>query len=219
MSDDKTGWDLYWGQEANQNYWLKPDKAVIELAGRLDRSEVKDVLDLGCGVGRHALYLAAAGFNVTAVDSSPEALNVLRRQITASNTKIKIIEGDYMQNLFPGKSFDFVLSYKVLYHGYRETLKEAIKLIHRWLRPGGRLFFTCATRKDVKYGSGEQVAPHTYRPVNSIHPGDIHYFADEVDISDFLSGFGDISITVDEHYWDNEGARQFSSYWQIEAVK
>jgi len=219
MSYRETGWESYWGQESNRGYWLEPDKAVIELAGKLDKAAVRDIIDLGCGVGRHALYFAKAGFNVTAVDSAPEALSVLRQQVTGKKAEIKVIEGDYTQDLFPGESFDFILSCNVLYHGYMETFREAIRLIHGWLRPGGRVFFTCPTRKDGKYGSGEKAAPHTYRPVNSIHPGDIHYFADEGDISDFLSKFHDISMTVNEHYWDNEGTRQFSSYRQIEAVK
>jgi hypothetical protein len=39
-------WDSYWQKESNRSYWLKPDKAVSELIGKLDRSRVRDVLDL-----------------------------------------------------------------------------------------------------------------------------------------------------------------------------
>lgn len=219
MSDKETGWEAYWGEESNIGYWLEPHKAVINLASRLDRTKVRDVLDLGCGAGRHAIYLAVAGYNVTVVDSSAEALKILGKQIVEKQVRIKVIDGDYREDIFPDDSFDFVLSYNVLYHGYRETFKGAIRLIHGWLRTGGRLFFTCPTRKDERYGSGEMMAPHTYRPTNSIHPGDIHYFADEEDISDFLIEFHDISVKIDEHYWNNKGTRQFSSYRQIEAVK
>ena len=219
MTEGKSSWDTYWGEESNRDYWLEPDRVVVELVGRLDRVRVKDVLDLGCGVGRHTLYLAEAGFNVMAVDSSAEALKVMKKQIPEKTVKIKVIEGDYCQDLFPGDSFDFILSYNVLYHGYRETFRKAIRLIHGWLRTGGRLFFTCPTREDDRYGSGEMAAPHTYRPINSIHSGDIHYFTDEEDIYDFLNEFHDVSVNIDEHYWDNKGTRQFSSYRQIEAVK
>ena len=219
MSDVKTGWDSYWDQEENRNYWLEPDKSVVELVDSLDKTKIKDILDLGCGIGRHAFYLVEAGCNVTAVDSSPNALRVLRRQMTEEGTDIKAMEGDYSQDLFPGESFDMVLAFNVLYHGYYEQFKDAIRLIYKWLRPCGIFFFTCPTRRDDKYGSGELVAPHTYAPVNSIHPGDIHYFADESDIADFLSGFHEVSTTIDEHYFDNKGTRQFSSYWRIRAKK
>lgn len=212
-------WNAYWGSEANRRYWLKPDSAVIDLLEKTDRSRVRDVLDLGCGVGRHALLFAKAGFAVTAVDSSSEALAVLRGQADKEEIRVKIIESNYSQDLFPQESFDFVLAYNVLYHGYRTDFQKAVSLIHRWLRPGGLFFFTCPTRQDDKCGSGKQVAPNTYRPLNSIHPGDIHYFSDEEDIGDFLREFRPISRGVNEHYWDNNGVQQFSSYWQVLAVK
>ena len=61
---------------------------------------------------------------------------------------------------------------------------------------------------------------HTYRPMNSVHPGDVHYFADEVDVSDLLHDFSVISRSVisrdvSEHNWDYQRTKQFSSYWQI----
>ena len=99
------------------------------------------------------------------------------------------------------------------------NVEEAVNLIHRWLKPGGLVFFTCPTRRDDKNGSGEEVAPNTYRPLNSIHPGDIHYFCDEADISDLLRDFNQVTKNIEEHYWDNNGIQQLSSYWQILAVK
>ena len=211
-------WNVYWGNEANRSYWLKPDKAVVDLLKKVDRSRIKSVLDLGCGIGRHALLFAKAGFAVTAVDSSNEALSVLRSQVNKEGIRMKIIEGNYSQDIFPQESFDFIISYNVLYHGYRTDFQEAVRLIHRWLKPGGLFFLTCPTRRDDKYGSGDQVAPNTYRPLNSVHPGDIHYFSDEADILDLLREFKQISKDVYEHYWDNNGIRQFSSYWQILAI-
>jgi tellurite methyltransferase len=218
-ADMNAGWDAYWRDEHNRSYWLEPHEAVVEFVKNLDKAVVKDVLDLGCGIGRHALYFVGAGFNVTAVDSSPEALEALRQQIDEKKMGIRILEGDYKYDLFPAGSFDIILAFNVLYHGYRETFDKAVRLIHKWLRPGGQLFFTCPTRRDAKYGSGEMIAPHTFCPTNSIHPGDIHYFADEVDIADFLREFREVSGNVDEHFWDNNGTRQFSSCWRITVKK
>jgi len=215
----KTNWDSYWEKESKQSYWLESDKAVTELIENLDSSKIKDVLDLGCGIGRHTLCLAKAGFNVTAVDSSSEALTILKQQVVEKGLEVKIIKGNYSEELFSEESFDLVLAYNVIYHGYREDAKHAIYLIYRLLKPHGLFFFTCPTRRDDKYGSGEQVASHTYRPINSVHPGDIHYFTDEADILDFLHDYNGISKNVSEHYWDNNGTMQFSSYWQILARK
>ena len=87
------------------------------------------------------------------------------------------------------------------------------------LKPVGLFFFTCPTRRDGKYGYGEQEAPHTYRCTKSITPGDIHDFADEADLDELLIGFCQLSRQTGEGYWDNEGVRQFYSNWQIVAEK
>jgi tellurite methyltransferase len=111
------------------------------------------------------------------------------------------------------------VAFNVIYHGFKDDVKLALNLIHKWLKPGGILFFTCPTIRDAKYGTGEFIAPKTYRPLKSIHIGDIHYFADAGDISELLSSFKIISRMQDEHYWNNDGTLQFSSYWQITAQK
>jgi tellurite methyltransferase len=212
-------WNSYWGEEANLPCWTEPDKAVVDLVNRLNGSGIRDVLDLGCGIGRHAIYLALKGFNVTAVDSSAQALDVLKRGLSGKGLRVNIIQGSYFQDIFTANSFDFVLAFNVIYHGYRKTFDESVHLVHKWLRQDGRFLFSCPTRRDAKYGNGEKVAQHTYKPLNSVTPGDIHYFADEVDITDFLRGFREIKTNIEEHYWNNQRVKQFSSYWQILARK
>ncbi len=214
-----SAYNAYWQKERNRKYWTEPSEQVVNLVKTLDSIKAKNVLDLGCGIGRHALYLANAGFNVTALDSSEEALHILHRNSDEKKLNVKIIQADYCQDLFQKDSFDLVIAFNVIYHGFREDIKMALNLIHGWLRAGGILFFTCPTLRDAKYGTGEFLAPHTYRPLKSIHFGDIHFFADAHDISELLSEYEIVSITQDEHYWNNEGISQFSSYWQITARK
>lgn len=218
MTNQVNSWDSFWKNESDIDYWLEPDPVVVRLVEKLVKAKVRDVLDLGCGVGRHALCLAQAGFTVTAVDISESAVAVLRKRV-GDNKGVRIISGAYSGELFVDNSFDLVLSWNVLYHGNREDFIKATRFIHKWLRPDGIFFFTCPTRRDAKYGNGEEIAPNTYCPLNSIHPGDIHYFADEADIAEFLCGFELISKEVNEHYWDNNGTRQFSSYWQLLAKR
>ena len=215
----KTSWDAYWDNELNRSYWLEPDKVVTELIATLYKPKTKDILDLGCGIGRHTIFLAEAGYNVTAVDSSQEALDILKYQVDEKGLKVIIINGNYSEELFPENSFDLIIAYNVIYHGYREDFAQAVHLVCKWLRSDGLFFFTCPSRKDDRYGNGEKVAPNTYKPLNSIHPVDIHYFADEADISDFLHEFSEISKDTYEHYWDNKGVQQFGLYWQILAKK
>jgi tellurite methyltransferase len=215
----ESNWDSQWEEESKRAYWQEPAKEVIDLKNRLNKSKFTEVLDLGCGIGRHAILFAKSGFRVTAVDYSQEALNILQQKASEKDTHINIIRGSYSENIFPEESFNLVISYNVLYHGYRDDFKNAISIIHKYLRPEGLFFFTCPTRRDEKYGNGEEVAENTYKSLNSVHPGDIHYFAGEEDITDFLSEFESFSKCIEEHYWDNQGTSQFSSNWQVLATK
>lgn len=215
----ETGWDSYWRSDANRGYWEKPDDSVVQVVQELDRSRIKEVLDLGCGIGRHTILFAQSGFNVTALDSSAEALAALTHQLHEKTLHAKLVQCDYLRATFPTASFDFVLAYNVIYHGYLQDAKEIVGSVQRWLRQGGKFYFTCPSRRDDKYGNGEMVFPNTYKPLNSVHPGDVHYFADESDIGSWLQGFTVVAKSLDEHYWDNNGTRQLSSYWHVMATK
>jgi SAM-dependent methyltransferase len=51
-------------------------------------------LDLGCGMGRHALYLAAHGWHVTGLDSAGRALRIARRRAERAGVDIDFVRGD-----------------------------------------------------------------------------------------------------------------------------
>lgn len=56
---------------AEYEQWSPPERQIIQRArGR--------ILDIGCGAGRHALYLQQKGFDVTGIDNSPGAIKVSR---------------------------------------------------------------------------------------------------------------------------------------------
>jgi len=92
------------------------------------------VLDLGCGTGRHALWLAAAGASVTAVDFSEGMLEEARRKPGAEG--VRFLAHDLHQPLpLAAGSFDRVVSGLVLEH-LRE-LDSFFAEARRMLRPGG----------------------------------------------------------------------------------
>lgn len=92
-------------------------------------------LDLGCGTGRHALWLAAHGSKVTATDFSEGMLDEARRKPGAD--QIKFVQHDLNARLpFADGEFDLVVSGLVLEH-LRE-LDGFFGEVRRVLRSGGR---------------------------------------------------------------------------------
>jgi 2-polyprenyl-3-methyl-5-hydroxy-6-metoxy-1,4-benzoquinol methylase len=72
-------------------------KAIKQVKGR--------VLDIGCGAGRHSLYLQQKGFEVTAIDNSPGAIEVCKLRGLKSAMVKPIAEIDE----FEPNSFDTIL--------------------------------------------------------------------------------------------------------------
>jgi malonyl-CoA O-methyltransferase len=109
------------------------------LEGPVVRATVGDarglnVVDLGCGTGRHSLWLAAAGATVTAVDFSEGMLAEARRKPGAE--AVRFVAHDLHRPLPFAAEFDLVVSGLVLEH-LRE-LGGFFAEARRVLKPGGR---------------------------------------------------------------------------------
>lgn len=86
------------------------------LADFIGRIQQRDILDVGTGTGRAALYLARAGAKVTAVDASEAMLDVARARAKAEGANVRFQVGDAHALDFADKSFDVVVCLRVLMH-------------------------------------------------------------------------------------------------------
>jgi perosamine synthetase len=128
---------------------------IVQAFERYGTRPVKDVLDLGCGTGRHAVRLAERGYDVVGVDRSPSMLAVAR---AASPANATFVEAD-MTELDLGRRFDAAL---ILFAalGYETTVPStiaALRVARRHLPDGGLLVF------DIWYGPSVAMRPPTLR--------------------------------------------------------
>jgi ubiquinone/menaquinone biosynthesis C-methylase UbiE len=97
------------------------------------------VLDLGCGTGRHSLWLAAGGAAVTAVDFSHGMLDEARGKRWAEQIRF-VCHDLHLPLPFDRDDFDLVVSGLVLEH--LKELDAFFAEVSRMLRPGGRAVIT-----------------------------------------------------------------------------
>jgi len=94
-----------------------------------------NIIEVGCGGARNALYLALHGFNVTCADYSQEALRLARANFDAFDAKGSFLLVDLMDSIIPDNSFDCVMSFGLLSHFC--DLKPIIDNLTRMVKPGG----------------------------------------------------------------------------------
>ncbi len=93
----------------------------------------RTVLDVGTGTGRAAIALAARGARVTGVDASAEMLAVAERRAKDAGVGVTFTPGDAHGLAFPDRSFDAVISLRVLMHtpDWRQSLGELCRVAGR----------------------------------------------------------------------------------------
>jgi SAM-dependent methyltransferase len=119
--------------------WIigRPQQAVVDLA---DSGEISgDVLDVGCGAGDNAIFLASRGYRVTGLDGS--AVVIERNRAKSSDVEFVVGDATKLEGL-DGR-FDTVLD-SALYHCLSEEQRYAyMAALHRVTRPGARLHLIC----------------------------------------------------------------------------
>jgi ubiquinone/menaquinone biosynthesis C-methylase UbiE len=99
---------------------MKQGRKNVETAERLFRraslGNVKDVLEVGCGIGFLASYLARQyDLNITGIDLDPDQLSRARANGNGVD-HLRFLEGDATGLPFDNDRFDMVLSFDVLHH-------------------------------------------------------------------------------------------------------
>jgi SAM-dependent methyltransferase len=127
-------WDARYRSEPD--LWTKEPNAP--LAQFVRGLEPGRALDIGAGDGRNAIWLAAQGWAVTAIDLSTVALERAAERAAARGTEIQCVVADWREHDFGDSAFDLVV---VSFMHPDPTEREALfTRVGRALVPGGHVF-------------------------------------------------------------------------------
>lgn len=133
------------------NFEAPPDK-LVEL---IVKGTIKPcrAIDLGCGAGNYALYLAGRGFEMTGVDSSRSAIRIAKKNAKKRNLECDFLEIDVLGGLEKIQgTFDFVYDWLLLHHIYPKTRRLYCENVNKILNPGGRYLSVCFSEEDRQFG-------------------------------------------------------------------
>jgi tellurite methyltransferase len=206
-------WDKRWATDEGRAEWLDPHPAVAAILPELQERGARRALDLGCGVGRHALLLARAGLEVEAFDGSETGLDVLRTTAASRGLTLGFKHGNADALPYADGSFDFVLSWNVIYHGTLGDVGHRLGEIWRVLKPGALFQGTMLTTRNSNYGVGRLITPGTFIVDGQEEKGHPHFYCDAAGLLALFTGFELLSLTQQQQRKPN------SWHWHIIAER
>ncbi len=106
------------------------------------------ILDVAAGAGAYAIYYAARGFDVTALDITPKYIDMIHQKAAKEKLNIPAFVNDARDlSMFKDETFDSLFCMGPIYHlTEEEDRKKVMKECRRVLKPGG-LFFLAYINK------------------------------------------------------------------------
>ena len=200
---NRIGWEHIWSTVATPGRYASfaaPDESVVEWADSLEAGA--DIFDLGCGVGRHLVYLGGRGFRMAGADISPTGIERAHAACAERGLTFDGRVSDMTALPWPDATFDAALSTSTIHHGLRANILRTIDEVWRLLKPGGLFLadFPSTDRADyadlraeVAAGHILEVEPNTFvdeRPDSEDADGFLpHHFCDEAEVRDLLGRF------------------------------
>jgi len=107
-----------------------------------------DVLDVGCGKGDTALFLAGCGHNVWGVDAVPAAIEIARRKADERGIPATFLVKDTLNLHDVGRTFDTVID-SGFFHTLSDTKRTVfIRTLYEILKPGGAYFMLAFSERE-----------------------------------------------------------------------
>ena len=141
---DKIDWESFYAL-GKRNPPFLTDSPDENLVGYFEHGHLKPgrAIDLGCGTGRNAVYLAKSGCHVDAIDLSETALGKARSLARQSEVNIHFIVGSILDLAMPSGHYDLAYDAGLLHHLKPHQRPYYLEKVHAILKPNGMFGMTC----------------------------------------------------------------------------
>jgi ubiquinone/menaquinone biosynthesis C-methylase UbiE len=189
IQDQKQMWDRKHAADEHGQWRDEPRNFAMNVVS--DLSPPAKILELGCGVGSDARFFASKGLDVTATDFSEVVISQNKQRGESNMLRFEVLD---ISDPFPYKneSFNAVYAYLSLHYFSDLKTREIFNEIARVLKRGGKLYFSCKSVHDSKYGQGEEIEPNVFSRNGHIR----HFFTKEYAKEILSDSFK--TITLDE---------------------
>ena len=107
-----------------------------------------DVIDVGCGTGENALYLASRGLAIIGVDAAPTAIAQAQEKARLRSSSATFLVADALALEGPERTFDTAIDCG-LFHTFSDADRVRFECsLHRTLRAGARYVLLCFSEQE-----------------------------------------------------------------------
>ena len=151
---DSTSWNSTYAAGGQLNRY--PADGLVSLVYRLmsgRERRTSSVLEIGCGAGNNAWFLAREGFRVTAVDGSPHCLDFARKRFAAEGLNADFRQMTFLEIDQLNGPFDLVLDREALAHNQWDDLVRIMPKIAGLMADDGYFvsFFFASDHPDKRF--------------------------------------------------------------------
>ena len=142
------GWEAIYSSRSRQLIgqlqWEseRPVSALVELFDRPGFGP-RTVLELGCGDGLNAVFMASRGSRVTAVDVSRTAVEMARQKAREARVEVEFVEGDVFELEPPEQRYELVFDRGLLHHLPVFRFEDYKQLVADRVAPAGHFHLIC----------------------------------------------------------------------------
>lgn len=141
---------------------MAPPGGLGTLAAAMQDLGMRRVLDLGCGMGRHLVFLARRDFEMYGADIDSYRLARAQIWLKLEELFVRLTVADMEDLPYPSGFFDAVISMYVIHRNLMDGIHRTVAEVRRTLRPGGWFFAAVSAQGHLIEGRWTEIEPGTW---------------------------------------------------------
>ena len=196
-------WDKIYKQQGEIQYEIL---SSVFLAVKIFKEyKCKKIMDLGCGTGRHTIFLAKNDFNVIASDISETGLKTTENKANKLGLKnIEYLQNDMRNIPLSENTLDGLLCVWTTGHGMLIDVEKNVEEIYRILKPNGIVIIDYVSIDDKHYGKGREIEVNTFLDNMEGEEKIPHHYSSKIELENMYKNFNEIKIEPINYYYGNE---------------
>ena len=160
-------WDRIYETGAYKRQWdyKYPSQELVATVAIKGVPEKGVALDVGCGAGRDAIFLAKCGYRVIGIDISDKAIEIAKERAAEAGVDIEWHVGNVLELPLADQSVDFVTDRGCFHLISEDDRAKYAQEIYRVLKPEGNLLL-----RGFGCGHAHGIVPVTHEQIEKFFP-------------------------------------------------